>query len=68
MRHPVTTVGLLRQAKAAAEDEAAAAEHAAGRPDPKPKPEPRTRPATGRLAMTARTLARRARAIAARAT
>jgi hypothetical protein len=68
MRHPVTTVALLRQAKAAAEDEAAAAEQAADRPEPKPKPRPRTRPATGRMAMTARTLARRARAIAARAT
>jgi hypothetical protein len=64
MRHSVTTVGLLRQARAAAEDEAAAAEQAADRPEPKPKPQPRTRPASGRLAMTARTLARRARALA----
>jgi hypothetical protein len=62
MRHSLVTVRMLEQAQAALDDEAAS------RPVPQPRPQPQTRPATGRLAMTARTLARRARALTARAT
>jgi hypothetical protein len=62
MRHAVTTTRMLREAKAALEDEAGS------RPVPRAKPQPRTQPTTSRLTTIARALAHRARALAARAT
>lgn len=62
MRHAATNVGMLRQARAALEDEAAS------RPVVRPEPQPESQPATSRLAATARRLAHRARTLAARTT
>jgi hypothetical protein len=62
MRHAATNVGMLRQARAALEDEAAS------RPVAQPEPQPEPRPTTSRLAAVARRLAHRARALAARTT
>jgi hypothetical protein len=63
MRHAATNVGMLRQARAALEDEAAS--RPAARPEPQPQPEPQP---TSRLAAIARRLAHRARTLAARTT
>jgi hypothetical protein len=62
MRHAATNVGMLRQARAALEDEAAS------RPVVQPEPQPEPQPTTSRLAAVARRLAHRARALAARTT
>jgi hypothetical protein len=62
MRHAATNVGMLRQARAALEDEAAS------RPAARPEPQPESQPATSRLAAIARRLAHRARTLAARTT
>jgi hypothetical protein len=62
MRHAATNVGMLRQARAALEDEAAS------RPVAQPEPQPEPQPTTSRLAAVARRLAYRARALAARTT
>jgi hypothetical protein len=59
MRHAATNVGMLRQARAALEDEAAS------RPAARPEPQPESQPATSRLAAIARRLAHRARTLAA---
>jgi hypothetical protein len=64
MRHAATNVGMLRQARAALEDEAAS--RPAARPEPQPQPE--LQPANSRLAAIARRLAHRARTLAARTT
>jgi hypothetical protein len=64
MRHAATNVGMLRQARAALEDEAAS--RPVARPEPQPEPQPQ--PTTSRLAAIARRLAHRARALAARTT
>ena len=62
MRHAATNVGMLRQARAALEDEAAS------RPVAQPEPQPEPQPTTSRLAAIARRLAHRARTLAARTT
>jgi hypothetical protein len=64
MRHAATNVGMLRQARAALEDEAASRPAA----QPEPQPQPELQPATSRLAAIARRLAHRARTLAARTT
>jgi hypothetical protein len=66
MRHAATNVGMLRQARAALEDEAA--RRPVARPEPQPEPQPQPQPTTSRLAAVARRLAHRARALAARTT
>jgi hypothetical protein len=66
MRHAATNVGMLRQARAALEDEAAS--RPAARPEPQPESQPEPQPATSRLAAIARRLAHRARTLAARTT
>jgi hypothetical protein len=60
MRHAATNVGMLRQARAALEDEAASR--------PVAQPEPQPQPTTSRVATVARRLAHRARTLAARTT
>jgi hypothetical protein len=62
MRHAATNVGMLRQARAALEDEAAS------RPAARPEPQPESQPANSRLAAIACRLAHRARTLAARTT
>jgi hypothetical protein len=66
MRHAATNAGMLRQARAALEDEAAS--RPVARPEPQPLTEPTTQPSASRLAAIARRLAHRARTLAARTT
>ena len=66
MRHAATNAGMLRQARAALEDEAAS--RPVARPEPQPPTESTTQPSASRLAAVARRLARRARTLAARTT
>jgi hypothetical protein len=66
MRHAATNVGMLRQARAALEDEAAS--RPVVRPEPQPESQPESQPATSRLATITRRLAHRARTLAARTT